>query len=138
MDERMVGNFRDQQVAFEAAEAALRVGEDIVLDKTSFDSIADTDWLTSGNSANGLYSVDQGLDPIDGTHTRVEVATATVKGDSASNPSYFLERLPEVKGPKQPLMAGEPPQVIRHYRVTSRADGLTTNSQVVLQSTVYR
>ena len=44
MEERMAGNFRDQQIGFEVAEAALRVAEEIILDPTVFITINDSDW----------------------------------------------------------------------------------------------
>lgn len=140
MQERMVGNFRDQQIAFEVSEATLRKAEDIVLVPVIFNDITDSDWLITGNSADGLYEGDQGLDPLLGTHTRKAITDTSVKGESAANPEYYIERLPEVYMAKSSLVRGFPEQApkVRNFRATSRAKGKTTKAEVVLQSTVYR
>ena len=94
--------------------------------------------LTSGNSAEGLYEGDRALDPISGTHTRK--AVAAVKGESATNPDYYIERLPEFYMAQSSLVKGFPeqPQKIRNYRATSRANGISVNSEAILQTTIYR
>lgn len=138
MEERMTGNFRDQQIGFEVSEAVLRVAEEIIINPTTFNAISESDWVTSGNSDEGLYEGDQGLDPISGSHTRVEVSS--VKGDSATNPDYFIERLPEIYMAQSSLVKGFPeqPPKIRIYRTTGRANGISVNTQSILQSTIYR
>ena len=138
MEERMAGNFRDQQIGFEVAEAALRVAEDTVLNPTVFNTFDDSDWIATGDSSDGLYAVDQALDPVTGTHTKK--AVPAVKGASATNPEYYIERLPEIYMVKSSLVKGFPdqPPKIRNYRSTSRANGVTENTVTILQSTVYR
>jgi len=138
MEERMAGNFRDQQISFEVSEAALRAAEDIITNPVTFNAINDSDWASSGNSADGLYEGDRALDPISGTHTRK--AVAAVKGESATDPDYFIERLPEFYMAKSSLVKGFPeqPPKIRTFRATSRANGISENSEAILQSTIYR
>jgi type IV pilus assembly protein PilX len=138
MEERMSGNFRDKQIGFEVSEAVLRVAEDIIIDPTTFNAISDSDWVTSGDSSDGLYEGDQGLDPISGTHARKSVSS--VRGESAADPDYFIERLPEIYMAQSSLVKGFPeqPPKIRIYRATSRANGISVNTEAILQSTIYR
>ncbi|HEY7884559.1 MAG TPA: PilX N-terminal domain-containing pilus assembly protein [Cellvibrionaceae bacterium] len=135
LQEQMAGNMRDRQVAFEAAEAALRGGEGFVLQGSvpigsqqgfvaSLDSPAASFWLGMGDA------------PFDWA-----AGSATVAGiDGVSEaPRYVVE---EVSFIEPGLFGGAAdwssiqnmePEIM--YRITARGVGGNANSVVVLQST---
>jgi len=131
LEERMAGNYRDRQIAFEAAEAALRVGEARIADTAVFNTLL---W----NGTNGSYEGDGTLDPF--AAVGVAVTDATVTTETVQDPVHLVERLPEIDMPKSSLVKGFPeqPPKIRYYRTTARGQGKTTGAEVVLQSTYYR
>ncbi len=66
MEEHIVGNYRDRQLAFQAAEAGLRAGEAKIYDDTTFDAMA---W----DGSDGTFDGDPSLDPErDGDYYRLE------------------------------------------------------------------
>jgi type IV pilus assembly protein PilX len=138
LEEKMAGNMRDRNLAFQAAESALRGGEALLRSATS----------AAFNCAQGLYKVDDY--GCDGTPDSVRVwdavdwnstgAVAYSGGNLAAlaaNPRYIIE---ELAGPPQSgtsLEAGVPSDG-SYYRITARGVGGTTNAVVLLQSTFKR
>lgn len=136
LQERMAGNLRDKNVAFQAAEAALRDCEDLLNEAV----------IPAFNGNNGLYksadtsnleapvwtTVDWDTDAreygVDGTK---EFAQA------AADPRCIVEELPAVVMPGGSL-ASDDPAVSVMYRVTARAVGGSPNAVVILQSTYRR
>jgi type IV pilus assembly protein PilX len=129
LEERMAGNFRDRQVAFEAAEAALRVGEAQLVSASSFGSMSwdGTDYTYESEPANDPFST-----------AGQAISDATLTEETAQPATYFIERLPEVDMPSSGLGAGEVKPKIRYYRITARGSGKTADAEAVLQSTFYR
>lgn len=137
MEERMAGNFRDRQVAFEAAEAALRVAEARLLDNTTFSAMQ---W----DGTDGTHDANPSLDPFDvygpsSTVTTVSVTDSTIVAESSQNPEYYIERLPSIAMAGSSLVKGYTtgPPTTRFFRVTSRSFGKSGNAQAILQSTVF-
>ncbi|MES9904782.1 MAG: PilX N-terminal domain-containing pilus assembly protein [Sedimenticola sp.] len=132
LEERMAGNYRDSQIAFEAAETALREAENALLNDTAFNAMA---W----SGTNGTHEGNPSLDPF-GTNNSVTVTISEITAATSQNPSYYIERLPEVYMPSSSLVRGFPeqPPKIRYYRSTASGWGQSPNAEVVLQSTLYR
>ncbi len=137
IQEHIVGNFRNRQLALEAAEAGLRDGEGLLANNTTFDAMA---W----NGSDGTFEGDPSLDPLayqTGTNNYLKaVSLSTVTADLESVPVYYIERLAQFDLPMSSLVVGfqrETP-TIRFYRVTARGTGLTGRSTVILQSSYYR
>ena len=118
MEERMAGNMYDRNLAFQAAEAALRAGEadalagtNIAYDVSSVSTSAPVDLEYEGNWPGTA---------IDYSATLAGLATA---------PEYIIER----QRPLPPLEADQPMQAPL-MRVSARGTGRNGTSVVVLQS----
>jgi len=131
LQERMSGNARDYQVAFEAAEIALRAGEDYL------GLIATTsDFNSSGN--NGKFTPRTLSDP---DAWKVETnwssgKTTTVDVTSLPNdPEYMIELLDSNYGVIDPLTPGGGESgTISLFRITARGYGKNPNTRVMLQT----
>lgn len=150
LEEKMAGNLRDETLAFQAAEAALRSGERFLEQVT----------LPEFNGSDGLYhhacSAKAEDEDIDESFlcTTTPDPVAEMKwnaGDSreidvvamegvASQPRYFIEQLPSV-----PLMGdgGSAQQSgtslnANMFRIVARGTGGTETAAILLQSTYRR
>lgn len=135
MQEKMAGNMRDRNLAFQAAESALRAGENY-LNITSV--------LPSFSNSNGLYQKES-LVPnswyknddawwVDST--KVRGFSTTNFSSIVAGTAYILEELAEVIEKTESLEAGKPVNP-NYFRVTARGVGGTTNAVVIVQS-VYK
>lgn len=151
LEEKMAGNLRDETLAFQAAEAALRSGEQFLEQVT----------LPEFNGENGLYhyacssvsdaedeDADEPLvcpptpDPVTGMNWNADdsiEADVAMEG-VASQPRYFIEQLPSV-----PLMGdgGSAQQSgaslnASMFRIVAQGTGGTEAATVLLQSTYRR
>lgn len=120
MQERMAGNLRDRNMAFQSAEAALRAGETWLLT------------LANQNIADGNTLLP---DPLawEGTVATGGLPTGTVPGldgQLSSAPEFYV-------GPPSLRRVGIqlPPDFRRIYPVTARGAGGSDGAIVVLQST---
>ena len=134
MEERMAGNYRDRFSAFQAAEAALRVGERSVGVYTTF---ADMDF----DGTDGTFDSDKftgSADPTD-PNNYIDVSIATISG-VASTPEFFIERLPKVPLPTSSLVVGFQGKAkdVQYFRVTGKGTGSGGRAEVILQSTYHR
>jgi len=153
LEERMAGNQRNINIAFQAAEGALRQGEldlrtDKYFDSTHDDFWSNTNWATADSEEtpdiDGLYEPEEGalttvVNPGEEDRFAFQLPGGTISG-VASQPKYFLERIEGVPMPKSSLVQGfgsETP-TITFYRVNARGMGMTDKAIVVLQSTFYR
>ena len=142
MEERMAGNMRNENLAFQAAEAALRDAEDLLGGAAP---------PTTFNGTGGLYdqlaSAWPGRDSPRGwagwTATDAPYLTYRADRNSADTsiagvaeaPRYVIERLP----PVNVSASLDPTKVdIRTvFRITARGVGGTANAVVILQSTFW-
>lgn len=139
MAERMAGNFRDYSAALEAAETALRVGENDIANATTFNL------MTWGGASDGswlLTPTSTSVDPhTDGNFGRTVAASIVTDGGKllvASAPRYYIEQLPEILLPGSDISSGGgAPETIHFYRVTAKGSGVSPNTEVVLQSTFF-
>lgn len=145
MEERMAGNIRDENLAFQAAESALREAEAFLGAVTlpNFGAVTTTTpglyntitnpWPGRGNpqgwtgwsqpSSSNLYRVYSG--------TLVGVATP---------PRYVIEQLPPV--PADPDSSAKVGTGVGNFsqvfRITARGTGGSNNAVVILESTFWR
>ena len=136
MQERMAGNVRDVNVAFQAAEAALRDGEDF---------LSNTVVLPPFNGNNGLYEAPDIGDPrpweAAGFNWDSDGRAYSGNEDfgGARVPTYVIEELqvsPQSEGGDIGL--GLPTPAERLYRVTARGVGGNPNTIVILQTVFKR
>ena len=128
LQERMAGNLRDRSLAFQAAEASLRDGED---------------WLLSpaGRLAAGVL-VDEIVDPTtwDGVAPAPTQAASPGFVDGglhSANPQYHVSPARIARASGGSLDISAPGQLITSsHDITSRGIGGTDTSVVVLQTTV--
>ena len=129
MEERMAGNTRDRDLAFQAAEAALRDAEaDLFpgLLANAFD-----------NTTAGLITYVARADELahwktytwDDTNSRE--ATASLANVN-TKPRYVIEKKPNTLIPAVPPSVT--PTTVQHFRVTARGVGATPETIVILQS----
>lgn len=160
LEEKMAGNLRNQQLAFQAAEAALREGERFVLNTTGLSGTVD-DNCTNGlctrreNDANyvssagcvkatdGSYVADSGwVNPRwleNGCDTSWDVWSNSAKyrqyvfkfAESFDKPKYIIEFLNQLDCPGSAVGSND----CELYRVTAVASGGSSDSSVTLQST---
>ncbi len=135
LDERMVFNHRDRQVALQAAEAALREGEEkiynkfnLTLDESFF---IGKDDCRAGNYDGWCYPTSDlqgwtGLSWANGNPPNTVALTSTMVGVSSS-PRYLIEYLGADPVGTLGLCTAK-------FRVTARAVGLNTRSIVTLQT----
>ncbi len=118
LDERMAGNLRDRNLAFQSAESALRDGEDNVMNAPS--------------PQLKTLVTDQTPDPNDDDGWSDELQLADAMEDVYARPIYVIEELLDLSS------ALEFNDLGGLYRVTSRGLGSTNTAVVVLQTTVGR
>lgn len=127
LEEKMAGNFRDTNLAFQAAEAGLRDAEADIVSRVS--------GLSGFNSScsNGLCDATGGLSEVweDGTKGPNGVSLGTYTGTAAiaqvaCQPRYWIEGY-QVWPPGSSSWKNQ-------YRITSVACGGNVNTRVVIQS----
>ncbi len=129
LQERMAGNLRDRSLAFQAAEAALREGENWLLSPAGR--------LTAGNLAADL------LDPAawDGVSpgpTQPAAPGFTDGNLHSANPAFHISppRIARSRGSALDIGgSGGSPAIVSHD-VTARGIGGSATTVVILQSTV--
>lgn len=135
MQERMSGNARDYQTAFEAAELCLRAGEDyiksIVL-KSDFN-----------NSGTGGKFQSRDLTESDAWRTEANwtdtTTTSVAVANTSKNPQYMIQLVDSDYGQvDNPELTGEGGAggsgTISLFRITCRGYGKSPNTRVMLQS----
>lgn len=145
LQEKMVGNMRDRNLAFQAAEAGLRGGEKY-LQSATLPGFANAGGLLNARYPNtgATNTVPVTLRPGDpafwdaypwATNSR---AYSTTFSELTAAPRYVVEEVPMVVAPIGESMKFGILKEIKSYRVTARASGGTTDAVVILQSTYRR
>jgi type IV pilus assembly protein PilX len=136
--EQMAGNSRDWNLAFQAAEAALREAETFV---------QLTPVLPEFDDADGFYQVNAASRPVwIGDAVSDGNGFITYAGDlegTAAAPRYYIEELSTVRPAGTETETGEPMDEIAYFRVTAVGYGSAVNDDgnaatSVVLSTVYR
>jgi type IV pilus assembly protein PilX len=138
MQERMSGNARDWNLAFQAAEAALREGEQFLLTTAALPEFDDSSGLYQAESDNRPDWI--AATPSDGNGY---VTYAADLAGTSERPKYFIEQLSAVRSPGTETATGVPLDKIAFYRVTAVGYGGETDAAgepvaSVVLSTVYR
>jgi type IV pilus assembly protein PilX len=141
IEEKMSGNERDRQIAFEAAEAALRDGERevlMLLNSTSgFDSACTAGLCVPSSTATPQWNVVNWAGGIPHNYGSVTGVGAYPVTTVARTPRYIIELLPDmpplpgcssVTAARASCTGGTP------YRVTAVGWGRRQATQVMLQS----
>ena len=144
LEERMAGNMQDYNLAFQAAESALRDAE----------SWLDVQNILPLQSANGTTVVwtENSMDPLagDGVHWWEDGnvshawwdANSQIPGGfqgTAAQPQYIIEEYHVVSGGQSIAIGdGEPPMRRVVHRITGHAVGATASAEVLVQSTFVK
>ena len=147
LQQRMARNANDSSLAFQAAEVALRDGEDLLEGLTSLGDFGDSALVDlSANEANGYYYEEEpGVDPNwkelgDWTsNTGFRDSTINVTG-VATQPKYIVEHVKTVVSDADALNLdniGQDTGAGRTevFRVIARGTGATATAQVMIQGT---
>ena len=144
LEELMAGNLRDQDLSFQAAEAALKDGERYI---DSWGGMPPT--ATSSGTNNGLYTTDEfglyeltafdktnvwanGIATTYGADTGVAISNL---GDAATLPMYIIEE-EDFVAKDASFKAQTQREGAYYYRVTARGEGASSNAVTILQTTV--
>ena len=131
LEEQMAGNDLDRQKAFEAAEAGLRGGEAFLRDET-------LPQFTDAGAGGYYLPADPDGDPVWELTTWGNNDSVAYQGDlDGASARYVIEQMGVANLVGQSLSSDSPVEVTTFYRVTSQGDGVTTASDVTLQ-TVYK
>lgn len=135
-EERVTSNTQDANVAFQAAEAALRAGEEF-LQQPNLPYFEGNDGLYQPAPPTGapLWST---VDWLSAAATRQYSGLDDAPGSlSQAQASYIVEELPPVAGPGESLAADAPVDETQNYRITARGLGIAGNARATVQS-IYR
>lgn len=152
MEERMARNARDRDLAFQAADSALRAGEDCIMNRIRSTPtnappvIIDPTTFTCNTEATeafkGFYSGSLTAAPwrtLTDTNAWNDPEKAVqFPGNLAqisSRPSYVVEQVGIDYGP---TLESPPRPPVRTYRITAHATGGTPDAVTIVQSTVRR
>lgn len=130
LQERMAGNLRDNNLAFQSAERALREGETFLRGAT----------LPPFTGVNGLLTMqdDAGLASFWATYDwATNSRTATGMTDVSADPLYVVEELPPLPEAGGSERFGALPD-IGFYRITAQGVGGSADAVTILQSTYRR
>jgi type IV pilus assembly protein PilX len=130
LQERMAGNLRDNNLAFQAAEAALREGEEFLRQAV----------VPPFNGAGGLLERQDGAGQADfwNSFNWVGNSRAAAQPDgTAAQPAYVIEELPPMPAEGDSLKFG-PLSEVAVYRITARGVGGTPDAVSILQTTYRR
>ncbi len=141
LEEKMAGNFRDRDLAFQAAEAALRDGETYAL--------TDLEGFNAGCEAGLCFETDNVWELVDwsGAITPGQyIQYGDVTGGTdltlvQADPKFVVEELAHNNPtPGNSMVVGfsANPSDEQYYRITARAVGGTTNAVIILQSVFRR
>jgi len=133
LEEKMAGNLRDKDLAFQAAESALK-GAETSLNPAALPTFSDV-------GTGGFYS-DTSTIPTaaailtDSFWTTNPVATSSVTtlGNGIVTPLYIIQVMGAADCPGAAIGSAG----CKNYRITARATGGSTNAVVILQSIYLR
>ena len=138
LQERMAGNTKDTNLAFQAAEAGLR-GAETALSQINIGPFNGTGGLYR-HCADPTDTATACVEPDWSNHSSVgwQVMATDVIPYAAKPPEYFIEELISVADGNQVLDADQPVATLVFYRVTARGYGASNRSMVVLSTTYKR
>jgi type IV pilus assembly protein PilX len=139
MQERMAGNTRDRNVAFQAAEGAMRGAEDVLGAATlpTFNNSIAGFRQPLSQAGKGEYWMTYSWKSAAGANSGSQAYTTRNYAGVAEPPRYVVEQLPSVSKVGESIKLGQLEEG-GFYRVTTRAVGSTSETAVILQSVFKR
>jgi len=135
LEERMAGNFKDRNMALQAAESTLRAAESYLNTESLLPPFTGSELGHYQPTSSGAARWDESV--IDWSDTANDViAYQGSLNNISADPVYIIEEMPPINESGSSLETGTALQN-RYYRVTSRAVGGTGTAVVILQS-VYK
>jgi len=132
LEEKMAGNVRDLNLAFQAGEAALREGEQRLQAAV----------LPDFDGADGLHQPGDLAQPNLWQQETIWNSAAAVYSetltDVAEPPRYIVEELAPIPDTGGSLAADKPIPDVQVYRVSARGVGGSPSTVVILQTTYRR
>jgi type IV pilus assembly protein PilX len=130
LEEKMAGNMRDKNLAFQSAESALKAAGSSLPPATS-PSVAGTGGVYSVTPTPNLNETELVKDSF-WTSNPVATSTVTGLGNGITTPLYIIQDMGMTCTTSTlPCPASDQKQT---YRITARATGGSTNAVVILQS----
>ena len=134
LQENIVGNLRDHDLAFQSAEAALTAAEKNALEPFSVIKLDPNS--SSGNSVLAVPLPGDTLYNLSSSAYDTSVwggaTTATTLADTAQDPSYIIQKVQYVPFSSDPDDLAHQ-RGLTYYRITSRGFGTTKHSAILLQ-----
>ena len=132
LEEKMAGNLRDKNLAFQAAETALRDGEDLIetlVATSSFDG-------TSGRL--GSADTDPDFFATATWSNTDSIAYSGTMSDVAVQPRYIVKFIKQVSSNDGSMKVGgyglRGTNTVNNFRVTAKGTGRTATSSAILQA----
>ena len=135
LQERMSANMHDRELAFQAAETALRDAE-LLLMSDPPDNITNSNGIYDLNNAGTPNWTGSPVSAGNGSLNYPQNASGAALDGVAAQPQYFIERIGLTPAGTE-TEAGVPVPPVSFYRITARGFGATAQSVVVLRS-VFR
>ncbi len=132
LEEKMAGNLRDKNLAFQAAESALRDGEDL------FENLVATS--SFDGTAGRLGSADTDPDFFDSAtwSNSDSIEYSGTMPDVAAPPRYIVKFIKRVEGDSGSLKVSgygnDRASTVSNFRVTAKGTGKTSTSTALLQA----
>ncbi len=135
LEEKMASNSRDQNLAFQSAEAALRGGENIINDSNTL--------LSDFDGAGGLFGSagdisNYKLSSTWSANNSAEFDTGIASNLATTQPRYWIKYVKDEPDPDEIGISNEGGKNISYFIVTARGTGQRDTSQVVLRSNFAR
>ena len=144
LQQRMARNANDGTLAFQAAEVALRDGEDLLEELNNLTDFGDPLDDLEGNEANGYYFEAAPGDPPNwknlGDWTGGGFRTSETQITGAEQPKYIVEHVQTIIADADALNLNNIGEDIgagrtEVFRVTARGYGASADAQVMIQGT---
>ena len=136
LQERMAGNARDHQVAFESAETALRAAEDYITA-----TIGTGDFSSTGGTGGKFLPRGSDDEAWKTEAYWASAATVTMPNNVSRDAQYIIQIIDTDFGTSDDINTGSGYEntgsggSMRLYQITVRGYGVSPNSRVMLQST---
>ena len=134
LEEKMAGNMRDKNLAFQAAESALKIAENSLLPPALLPAFDDAGTGGFYSATSTIPSQSALLLPSFWTTNPVAVSTVAGLGNNIAQPLYIIQE----SGVSDCPGSGPGVNDCRNYRIIVRATGGSVNSVVILQSIYSR
>lgn len=135
LEEKMAGNMRDRNLAFQAAESALAAAEASLNPPAALPAFvaAGTGGFYSATPTPDLSDSEIVKDSFWTTNPSANSTVASL-GNGIASPLYIIQTMGPTDCPGAPVGSGG----CTNYRITVRATGGSTNTVVILQSIYSR